>query len=93
MKAAISCREAVRRLWRFLDGELEGDERQTVEEHLDFCVHCCGELEFAGELRGLLGTQKTVELPGDVRTRLETFVDQLEEVDDLEDGTEEGSVS
>lgn len=77
MSGAISCREAVRRLWRFLDGELDDDERQTVEEHLDFCVHCCGELEFSRELRYVLDTQRSTDLPDDVRDRLERFVDQI----------------
>jgi mycothiol system anti-sigma-R factor len=73
----ISCREAVRQLWRFLDGELETSEQQSIEEHLDHCVHCCGELEFSRALRQLLDSQRTSDLPADVRDRLEHFIDEL----------------
>jgi mycothiol system anti-sigma-R factor len=76
----ISCTEAVRRLWQFLDGELESGEAQSVEDHLDECVTCCGELEFSRELRKLLDAQRTADLPADVRHRLERVVHQLDDV-------------
>lgn len=79
MKHLISCREAVQQLWRFLDEELETTARQSVEEHLEYCVYCCGELEFVGELRDLLGSQTTSDLPADVRDRLESFLDQIDD--------------
>jgi mycothiol system anti-sigma-R factor len=75
----IGCREAVQRLWQFLDGELESGEAQSVEAHLDQCVTCCGELEFSCELRKLLDRQRKAGLPADVRDRLERFVDQFSE--------------
>lgn len=80
MTSVISCTEAVRRLWQFLDGELESGEAQSVEDHLDECVTCCGELEFSRELRKLLDAQRTADLPVDVRERLERFVDHLDDV-------------
>ena len=80
MTRVISCTEAVRRLWQFLDGELESGEAQSVEDHLDECVTCCGELEFSRELRKLLDAQQTADLPVDVRDRLERFVDHLDDV-------------
>ncbi|MGH9230107.1 MAG: anti-sigma factor family protein [Acidimicrobiales bacterium] len=84
MTRVISCNEAVRRLWRFLDGELEAAEAGSVEDHLDQCVTCCGELEFARELRKLLDAQRAAGLPADVRDRLERFVDQLDDVPEAE---------
>lgn len=80
MTSVISCTDAVRRLWQFLDGELESGEAQSVEDHLDECVTCCGELEFSRELRKLLDAQRTADLPVDVRERLERFVDHLDDV-------------
>jgi len=82
----IGCREAVRRLWLFLDGDLEPGEAQGVEDHLDRCVTCCGELEFSRELRKLLAAQRTADLPVDVRDRLGRFVDRLD------DAGEEGAM-
>ena len=80
MTRVISCREAVRQLWQFLDGDLGAGEAQNVDDHLDHCVICCGELEFVRELRRLLEAQRTAGLPADVRGRLERFVDHLDDV-------------
>jgi anti-sigma factor (TIGR02949 family) len=77
VKHLISCREAVQQLWRFLDRELDTAERRRVDDHLEYCIHCCGELEFVHELRTLLASQRTHDLPSDVRGRLEHFVDHL----------------
>ncbi|MGH3076602.1 MAG: zf-HC2 domain-containing protein [Gaiellaceae bacterium] len=74
----ITCAEAVRQLWEYLDGALPPDSRAAIEEHLSFCRRCCGEAEFAAELRGFLARQTVEEIPGDVRTRLLATLDELE---------------
>ena len=48
-----------------------------MERHLSFCCRCCGELEFAKELRGFLASQSAEELPPHVKARLERFVTDL----------------
>jgi anti-sigma factor (TIGR02949 family) len=74
----ITCEEAVRRLWEYLDGELGDEERAALDEHLSFCRRCCGEAEFAEELRNFLRSSADVELPDDVRRRLTSTLDELE---------------
>ena len=74
----ISCAEAVRQLWDYLDGALPDEDRQAIEEHLSFCRRCCGEVEFAEELRGFLARETAEEIPDDVRKRLLTTLDELE---------------
>jgi anti-sigma factor (TIGR02949 family) len=74
----ISCAEAVRQLWDYLDGELPAENRAAIEEHLSFCRRCCGEAEFAAELRSFLARQAAEELPQDVRARLLATLDDLE---------------
>lgn len=73
----ISCTDAVRQLWDYLDGAVDEADRHAIEEHLDVCKRCCGEAEFATELRGFLGTHAYEELPKDTKTRLTNFLDQL----------------
>jgi mycothiol system anti-sigma-R factor len=75
----ITCAEAVRRLWDYLDGVVDESERAAMEEHLAFCRRCCGEVEFAEELRVFLAAQAAEELPPDVRARLTATLDGLEE--------------
>lgn len=77
MTAPIGCREAVHRLWRYLDRDLDDADERALEEHLAFCLRCCGELEFARELRGMLRRARPAELPDDVRGRLESVIDGL----------------
>ncbi|HXG77349.1 MAG TPA: zf-HC2 domain-containing protein [Gaiellaceae bacterium] len=74
----ITCAEAVRRLWDYLDGIVDETQRELVEEHLAFCRRCCGEVEFAEELRRFLAAHAQDELPGDVRARLAVTLDELE---------------
>jgi mycothiol system anti-sigma-R factor len=74
----ITCAEAVRQLWEYLDGALPDDDRQAIEEHLSFCRRCCGEVEFAEELRRFLAREAAEEVPDDVRARLLATLDELE---------------
>ena len=74
----IACKEAVQKLWDFLDGALPEDDRAQVEQHLDLCRLCCGELDFAHELRAFLGHHAREDLPDEVRTRLTATLDGLE---------------
>ena len=67
----ISCREAVRRMWTYLSQALEAADADELEQHLDVCQRCCGELEFSRELRGRVSALDTGRIPGDVRARVE----------------------
>lgn len=73
----IPCSDAVRQLWEYLDQALSPKDQAKVEQHLAFCRRCCGELEFAKELRSFLASNDVEEIPPDVRKRLERFVDGL----------------
>ena len=73
----IACAEAVKQLWDYLDGAVEESQREMIEEHLAFCRRCCGELEFAEELRGFMSSHAQEELPADVRARLAATLEEL----------------
>lgn len=74
----ITCEEAVRQLWAYLDGALDESGRAAIDEHLSFCRRCCGEAEFAEELRKFLRSAADIELPDDVRGRLTATLEELE---------------
>lgn len=78
MTQPIACREAVERLWGYLDGELDESAHGSMEDHLAYCLRCCGELEFAREIRGVLRTRGTGELPVGPLGRLSSFIDGLD---------------
>jgi len=73
----IPCSDAVRQLWEYLDQALSPEDQAKVERHLAFCRRCCGELEFAKELRTFLASNDVEEIPPDVRKRLDRFVEGL----------------
>ena len=73
----ISCSEAVRQLWEYLDGTLDATDRAQIEEHLGLCRRCCGELEFAVELRKFLASSAHEDLPDDVMRRLNQTLEEL----------------
>jgi DNA-directed RNA polymerase subunit N (RpoN/RPB10) len=74
----ISCKEAVARLWTYLDRNLGKARERELEEHLGLCRHCCGELEFARQIRERLRSPGPAsELSPQARERLEAFVQRL----------------
>jgi anti-sigma factor (TIGR02949 family) len=59
----IPCSDAVRQLWEYLDHEVSPEDQQKIDRHLSFCRTCCGELEFAAELRQFLISQGWTSSP------------------------------
>lgn len=73
----IACREAVERLWTYLDRALDRTREAELEQHLGLCRHCCGELEFAKQVREKLKDTADAPLAPDAKERLSTFVQRL----------------
>lgn len=73
----IACKEAVERLWDYLDRHLGEREELEIDQHLGLCRHCCGELEFAKQVRSKLSDAATPPLPGETRSRLEGMLRRI----------------
>jgi mycothiol system anti-sigma-R factor len=74
----INCKEAVARLYAYLDRNLGRVPEAEVEEHLKLCRHCCGELEFAKQVRGVLRrTGAASTLPPQTRSQIEAYLKTL----------------
>jgi anti-sigma factor (TIGR02949 family) len=76
-QSMIPCSEAMMQLWDYLDNAIAPEDHGSVETHLSFCRKCCGELEFAKELREFLSSRGAEEIPPDVKARLERFVKEI----------------
>lgn len=74
----IGCSQAIRQLWEYLDGTTEDAKRAVIDEHLQRCRRCCGELEFARELRSMLSDAVHEALPDDVLMRLNRTIEELD---------------
>lgn len=77
MTETFGCRDAVERLWDYLDGALPPEDHEALEAHLRFCLRCCGELEFSRELRRTLRENTRLPIPNRVEQRLTDFIDRL----------------
>ncbi len=75
----ITCSDAVKQLWDYLDGAIKDKDRAAIEDHLNVCRRCCGEVEFAEELRSFLAGHASDEIPDDARVRLSAYLDELQE--------------
>jgi putative zinc finger protein len=75
----IACRDAVERLWSYLDRNIDRAQEEELEQHLGLCRHCCGELEFAKQVRNKLGESADTPLAPSARARLQKFVQRLAE--------------
>ena len=51
---SMSCDDAVRQLYGYLDGELTEDRRAAIAAHLDGCAPCVGAAQFETELRRVI---------------------------------------
>ncbi len=76
----ISCAEAVRQFWDYLQDDLSGADRLRVFEHVEACRRCCGEVEFLTELRRFVAAAE-LDVPADVGARLEALLSTLERSD------------
>ena len=75
----IDCKQAVQRLWGYLDKNLEQAHEEELEHHLGLCRHCCGELEFAKQVRNKLSASADRPLAPTAHERLQKFVQRLGE--------------
>ena len=73
----ITCSEATRHLWEYLDSTADQATRDAIEEHLARCRACCGELEFARELRRFLASSARDEVPDAALRRLNETLEEL----------------
>ena len=75
----IDCREAVRRMWDYLEQELASAPTSELEGHLETCRRCCGELEFSRRLRDMVAVKEQgTGMPPDVRSRVELLLGEAD---------------
>ena len=68
---SVDCHEFRRKLYHFQAGELPGNERRPLEEHVGRCESCARRLEFEdGFLRGLKGRLGRAQAPPELRVRV-----------------------
>jgi mycothiol system anti-sigma-R factor len=69
-KDVSDCREALHRIYHFLDGELTPARKDKIEAHLDSCSPCLHVFGFEAELRKLVADRCRDAVPESLRARI-----------------------
>ena len=71
----IDCRDALHRVYHFLDGELTPERRDQIAQHLNRCAPCLRAFGFETELRKLIANGCRDHVPDELRTRIALAID------------------
>ena len=69
-----SCEQVTQLLSDYIEEEIEGSEKQSIDLHLMACPDCAHYLETFRETRKLVGEIRYEEIPGEFRMRLHTVL-------------------
>ena len=64
------CKDAIRELYTFLDGELTTERREAISGHLDGCHACLEAFEFEAELRVVISHHCREKVPEALKERI-----------------------
>ena len=73
--SSIDCREALHRVYHFLDGEMTTERREQIAKHLERCAPCLRAFGFENELRRLIADRCRDEVPEGLRLRIASAID------------------
>jgi len=88
-QANVDCREAVHRVYHFLDGELTPERRDQIAHHLDECSPCLEVFGFETEIRRLVANRCRDQVPDELRIRIAAAIDHEHQEKSRTGGTAE----
>ena len=71
----IDCEEALRRLFEYLDAELQGETQREMAQHLERCRSCFSRVEFEKRLKAYTAELRHEPVPADVAHRIRALLD------------------
>ena len=66
----ISCKEVIRQISNYIDGEIDATQRQLITDHLKNCDHCTAIYDGSRNVIQLVCDERTFELPQGFSQRL-----------------------
>ena len=66
----VGCREAMAKLYSFLDGDLTEQRREAVQHHLDECSPCVKAYDFDADLKKVLAARCQDSVPESLKERI-----------------------
>jgi hypothetical protein len=74
---SISCEEALKRVFDYIDDHLQGQSRAELEHHLKMCRHCFDRVEFEKLLKSRLSKLKVEAHSETLRKRIDALLEQF----------------
>lgn len=69
--SAMTCEQAMRQFFAFLDRALSGEPLENMEAHLEECLSCCDRLAFSRQLDAFVKTRLAeAEAPAELERRI-----------------------
>jgi len=66
----MTCEEAVRQFFAYLDRAISGESLDTLEAHLEACLDCCDRLQFSRRLDAFVMSLGETRLPPGLQDRI-----------------------
>ncbi len=76
-KQAIDCEEALKRLFEYIDHELNGHRHEEMEDHLSRCRSCYSRMEFETRLQRHLKSAARQTAPGELQNKIKNLIRKL----------------
>jgi anti-sigma factor (TIGR02949 family) len=73
----IDCEEALRRLFEYIDAELEDETRRELDRHLERCRSCFSRLEFEKRLKAHVGELANEPVGPALEQRIHKLLDEF----------------
>lgn len=71
----IDCRDALHRVYHYLDGEMTPERKEEIARHLDRCAPCLKAFGFESELRRIVANGCRDAVPDELRIRIAVAID------------------
>ena len=76
-KRPLSCDEAVKQFFAYLDRALSGEPTEALEAHLEDCLDCCERLEFSRKVDAFVKDRLgDAPLPDGIEERIRRELDR-----------------
>jgi len=74
---ALSCEQAVKLFFAYLDRALSGEPLEELEAHMETCLSCCDKLAFSRQLDAFIKTRfAEVAVPEELESRVRQALDR-----------------
>lgn len=70
----LSCEQALRKVFEFIDRELSHDDRESMERHLQTCRVCFSRVEFERQLKAKLSVLVDEQAPHGASERMKSLI-------------------